>query len=160
MGNISEGDGDLANRKWLLFPCLAAIATSIYYATGHNSLLFNAIGLSSPALILAGFAREQRRSALRERVLREAGEALERATNREEIYRATVSAAESIAGDHAQVRLFVDARTATVLSAVGLSAAGSPQLLNQVDRLHDLTVLERDDILAGRRLMLRRRVNT
>jgi diguanylate cyclase (GGDEF)-like protein/PAS domain S-box-containing protein len=32
--------------------------------------------------------------------------------------------------------------------------------LNQIDRLDDLTVLERDDILAGRSLTLRRRVNT
>ena len=42
----------LAKRAWLLYPCLAAVATTIYYLTGHDSYLFNIIGLSSPILIL------------------------------------------------------------------------------------------------------------
>ena len=44
----------MTKRRWLLYPCFAAIATAIYYGTGHNSSLFNAIGLSSPLLMLAG----------------------------------------------------------------------------------------------------------
>jgi diguanylate cyclase (GGDEF)-like protein/PAS domain S-box-containing protein len=43
----------LKKRAWLLYPCLAAVATAVYYLTGHGSYLFNLIGLSSPVLILA-----------------------------------------------------------------------------------------------------------
>ncbi len=42
----------MKKRAWLLYPCLAAVATAIYYLTGHDSYLFNLIGLSSPILIL------------------------------------------------------------------------------------------------------------
>ncbi len=145
----------MTKRKWLLYPCFAAVATAIYSATGHNSLVFTAIGLSAPAVLLAGFIREQRRSNSRESALRRAGHALEHATSREEIYTATTAAAESIAGDNVLVRLFVDARSANFVSVTG-----SAQLLNQVDRLHDLTPTLRQEIGAGRSLVVQHRVNT
>ena len=154
-GDEGEGEEDLTKRKWLLYPCFAAVATAIYSATGHNSLVFTAIGLSAPAVMLAGFLREQRRSNSRERALRKAGEALEAAASREEIYAATTAAAESIAGDNVLVRLFVDARSANFVSITS-----SAQLLNQVDRLHDLTPALRQEIDAGTSLVVQHRVNS
>jgi diguanylate cyclase (GGDEF)-like protein/PAS domain S-box-containing protein len=146
---------DLTKRTWLFYSCFAAVASAVFYATGHNSVVFNAIGFSSPAVMLAGFMQEQRRSRSRERALREAGDALETATSREDIYEATTAAAASLAGDDARVQLFVDARNANFLSITSTA-----QLLNQVDRLHDLTPAQRQDIEAGKSLCLRHRVNT
>ena len=145
----------MKKRKWLFYPCFAAIATAFYYATGHNSVVFNAIGLSSPIVMLAGFMREQRRSNSRERALREASGALEIAASRDDIYEATTAAAATLTGDHARVRLFVDARSANFVSVTS-----SAPLLNKVDRLHDLTPAQRQDIDAGRSLCLRHRVSS
>jgi diguanylate cyclase (GGDEF)-like protein/PAS domain S-box-containing protein len=39
-------------RAWLVYPVLAAVATTVYYLVGQNSLLFNLIGLTSPILII------------------------------------------------------------------------------------------------------------
>ena len=39
-------------RAWLVYPVLAAAATTVYYLLGQNSLLFNLIGLTSPILII------------------------------------------------------------------------------------------------------------
>ena len=39
-------------RAWLVYPVLAAAATTVYYLVGQNSLLFNLIGLTSPILII------------------------------------------------------------------------------------------------------------
>src|SRR3954447_10603668 len=51
---VETGEGGVVKKRaWLLYPCLAALATAIYYVTGHDSYLFNLIGLSSPLLILA-----------------------------------------------------------------------------------------------------------
>ena len=104
---------------------------------------------------MAGFVREQHLSSTRERALREAGEAFETTTSREGIYQATTSAAESLAGDRSLVRLYIDARTANLVSL-----ESSAPLLNQVDRLHDLAASEREAILDGQSLSLRHRVNT
>ena len=52
---MGEGEEDLAKRKWLVYSCVAAIAAAVYNATGHNSIVFNAIGFSSPVVMLAGF---------------------------------------------------------------------------------------------------------
>jgi len=41
------------NRAWYLYLLGAAAATVVYFASGHHSWIFNLIGLSSPALILA-----------------------------------------------------------------------------------------------------------
>ncbi len=44
----------MRKRAWFLYPCGAALATVAYFMTGHPSILFNLIGLSSPiAIILA-----------------------------------------------------------------------------------------------------------
>ena len=104
---------------------------------------------------MAGFVREQQRSNLREHALREAGETLETATSREAIYTATTLASESLAGEGALVRLFVDAAAA---SLVGVT--GSAPLWNQVDRLDALTASQRQDILDGKSLSLRHRATT
>ena len=40
------------NRAWYVYPVLALVATTLYYAMGQNSVLFNLIGLTSPILIL------------------------------------------------------------------------------------------------------------
>ncbi len=147
----------MGKRAWLLYPCLAGIAAAVYYGMGSSRALFNAIGLASPLLLLAGVVvhvRSQQTSSRRERTLRAAGEAFETATSRDAIYQATAAAAESVAGQRAVVRLFVDARTANFVSV-----ESSAQLLNQIDRLHDLTVLQRDEILAGRSLSIRHRLN-
>jgi hypothetical protein len=40
------------NRAFYLYPIGAAIGAGIYFASGHPSVLFNLIGLSSPLLIL------------------------------------------------------------------------------------------------------------
>jgi diguanylate cyclase (GGDEF)-like protein/PAS domain S-box-containing protein len=103
---------------------------------------------------MAGFVREQQHSTTREHVLREAGEAFETATDREGIYQATVSAAQSLAGAHAVVRLYIDARTANFVSV-----ESATPLLNQIDRLHDLSAEHRYAILDGSSLSLRHRVN-
>jgi diguanylate cyclase (GGDEF)-like protein/PAS domain S-box-containing protein len=42
----------MRNRAWFVYLVAAASAIAVYYATGHSSYLFNAIGLSSPLLIL------------------------------------------------------------------------------------------------------------
>ena len=42
----------MRNRAWFLYPCGAALATAVYFMTGHPSVLFNLIGLSSPLMIL------------------------------------------------------------------------------------------------------------
>jgi diguanylate cyclase (GGDEF)-like protein/PAS domain S-box-containing protein len=42
----------MRNRAWITYPVFAVLATAIYLLAGHNSYLFNAIGLSSPVLIL------------------------------------------------------------------------------------------------------------
>jgi diguanylate cyclase len=45
---------NVRNRAWYLYPIGAAIATAVYFLTGHPSGLFNLIGLSSPVLIVVG----------------------------------------------------------------------------------------------------------
>ncbi len=40
------------NRAWIVYPVAAVVATVVYYVFGHNSYLFNVIGLTSPVLIL------------------------------------------------------------------------------------------------------------
>ena len=42
----------MKNRAWYVYPLGAALATGIYFMSGHQSWLYNAIGLSSPILIL------------------------------------------------------------------------------------------------------------
>ena len=42
----------MKKRAWLVYPVLAAAATTVYYLVGQNSLLFNLIGLTSPILII------------------------------------------------------------------------------------------------------------
>ncbi|MDP9331326.1 MAG: EAL domain-containing protein [Actinomycetota bacterium] len=42
----------MRNRAFYLYPIGAAIGAAIYFASGHPSVLFNLIGLSSPLLIL------------------------------------------------------------------------------------------------------------
>jgi diguanylate cyclase (GGDEF)-like protein/PAS domain S-box-containing protein len=42
----------MKNRAWYVYPLGAAIATGIYFMSGHQSWLYNVIGLSSPVLIL------------------------------------------------------------------------------------------------------------
>ena len=42
----------MRNKAWFLYPCGAALATAVYFMTGHPSFLFNLIGLSSPVVIL------------------------------------------------------------------------------------------------------------
>jgi diguanylate cyclase (GGDEF)-like protein/PAS domain S-box-containing protein len=42
----------MKDRAWLVYPAVAVAATAIYFAFGHDSFLFNLIGLSSPVLIL------------------------------------------------------------------------------------------------------------
>ncbi len=99
---------------------------------------------------MAGFVRDQQLSSLRDHTLREAGEAFETATSREGIYQATSAAAESLVGERSHVRLYIDARTANFVSL-----ETSAPLLNQVDRLHDLTPSDRDKIEAGESLSIR-----
>jgi diguanylate cyclase (GGDEF)-like protein/PAS domain S-box-containing protein len=141
----------------LLPPVTQAIQALRHQPLDLPVVLATTITLFVLAIVrMAGFVHEQQLSSMLERALRGAGEAFETATNREEIYHATTAAAESLVGDRAAVvRLFVDARTANFVSV-----ASSPQLLNQVDRLHDLTVAQRDEILAGRSISLTYRVNT
>ncbi|MBI3649356.1 MAG: EAL domain-containing protein [Actinobacteria bacterium] len=42
----------MRKRAWLAYPILATVATVVYYATGHVSVLFNVIGFSSPVAIV------------------------------------------------------------------------------------------------------------
>jgi diguanylate cyclase (GGDEF)-like protein/PAS domain S-box-containing protein len=99
---------------------------------------------------MAGFVREQQLSSQRERALREAGEALETATSREGIYQATTSAAESLAGVGAGVRLFVDVESSQIL----VGASGSEQLPSHRDRIAGLQEDQREEIYAGRSLSI------
>jgi diguanylate cyclase (GGDEF)-like protein/PAS domain S-box-containing protein len=104
---------------------------------------------------MAGFVREQQGANVRERTLRVAGEELETATNHEEIYEAASSAAKSLAGDRAEVCIYIDPRAASFVSI-----ASSARLMNQVDRLHDLDPEHRYAILDGKSLSIKHRVNT
>ena len=45
-------NAQVKNRAWIVYPVAAVAATVAYYLLGHNSYLFNVIGLSSPVLIL------------------------------------------------------------------------------------------------------------
>jgi diguanylate cyclase (GGDEF)-like protein/PAS domain S-box-containing protein len=45
-------NAEVRNRAWILYPVVAVAATAAFYLLGHNSYLFNLIGLSSPVLIL------------------------------------------------------------------------------------------------------------
>ncbi|HVF07847.1 MAG TPA: hypothetical protein VNC60_04640, partial [Actinomycetota bacterium] len=51
---MTEGtdNAQVKNRAWIVYPLAAVAATVAYYVLGHNSYLFNAIGLTSPVLIL------------------------------------------------------------------------------------------------------------
>ncbi|MGZ8631139.1 MAG: putative bifunctional diguanylate cyclase/phosphodiesterase [Actinomycetota bacterium] len=49
----------MKNRAWIVYPVLAVAATALYYMLGHNSFLFNVIGLSSPVLILVAVHMHQ-----------------------------------------------------------------------------------------------------
>jgi diguanylate cyclase (GGDEF)-like protein/PAS domain S-box-containing protein len=42
----------MKNRAWYVYPACAGVATAIYFLSGHQSWLYNLIGLSSPILIL------------------------------------------------------------------------------------------------------------
>jgi len=52
MATELEEGSVMRRRAWILYPLLAAAATGLYYGLGHNSYLFNVIGISSPVLIL------------------------------------------------------------------------------------------------------------
>jgi diguanylate cyclase (GGDEF)-like protein/PAS domain S-box-containing protein len=43
-------------RAWYIYPVVAAVATAVYFASGHHPWMFNVIGLSSPVLILVAIA--------------------------------------------------------------------------------------------------------
>ena len=45
-------NAQVKNKAWIVYPVAAVVATVAYYLLGHNSYLFNVIGLSSPVLIL------------------------------------------------------------------------------------------------------------
>ena len=45
-------NAEVKNRAWIVYPVVAVAATVVYYVLGHNSYLFNVIGLTSPVLIL------------------------------------------------------------------------------------------------------------
>jgi diguanylate cyclase (GGDEF)-like protein/PAS domain S-box-containing protein len=49
---MGRTDISWVRRAWLIYPVLAAAAMVVYFVADHNSFLFNAIGLSSPILIL------------------------------------------------------------------------------------------------------------
>ena len=48
----STDNAHVRNRAWIVYPVAAVAATVGYYVLGHNSYLFNVIGLTSPVLIL------------------------------------------------------------------------------------------------------------
>ncbi|MEA2520750.1 MAG: hypothetical protein QOI81_396, partial [Actinomycetota bacterium] len=53
-GLLASDSQTVRNKAWFLYPCGAAIATAVYFVSGHPSFLFNLIGLSSPfAIVLA-----------------------------------------------------------------------------------------------------------
>ena len=71
---------------------------------------------------MAGLIRQQERSALRERALRESGMALVTATNREGIHSAAIDAAQALAGVDAAIRMCDvpdDAEDLEVVAAAG-----------------------------------------
>ena len=55
----------MRNRAWLVYPVLAAIATALYYVVyHHNSYVYNAIGASSPlVIVLAILVRKPKQKA-------------------------------------------------------------------------------------------------
>jgi diguanylate cyclase (GGDEF)-like protein/PAS domain S-box-containing protein len=42
----------MKKRAWYVYPVCAAVATAVYFQSGHQSWIYNLIGLSSPILIL------------------------------------------------------------------------------------------------------------
>jgi diguanylate cyclase (GGDEF)-like protein/PAS domain S-box-containing protein len=54
----------MRNRAWLLYPVIAAVATAVYYLTGHASWQYNLIGISSPiAIVIAARIHNPARKA-------------------------------------------------------------------------------------------------
>jgi diguanylate cyclase (GGDEF)-like protein/PAS domain S-box-containing protein len=76
---------------------------------------------------MAGLVHSQEQSANRERALRAAGAALVTATNREGIYASTLTAAHSLAGEDAAVRICEVQEDADILEVVA-SLGGAPDI--------------------------------
>src|SRR5262249_10450808 len=92
----------------LLAPVAQAIQAARHAPLDLPVVLGATIGLFLLAIVrMGGFVREQQQSSLRERALREAGEALETATSREGSYQARRSAARWVAGESSAIRLYV-----------------------------------------------------
>ncbi|MEA2550871.1 MAG: hypothetical protein QOE25_640, partial [Actinomycetota bacterium] len=51
-GLLASDSQTVRNKAWFLYPCGAALATVVYFVTGHVSYLFNVIGVSSPIAIV------------------------------------------------------------------------------------------------------------
>jgi diguanylate cyclase (GGDEF)-like protein/PAS domain S-box-containing protein len=103
---------------------------------------------------MAGFVRLQQQSSLRERALREAGEALETATSRDGIYHATISAAQTLASEGAVVHLFVasDQIGSNAFALGAASTATAAQRFALVDVDDDV----RDTLEAGHTVEIHR----
>ena len=122
---LSERAPDVDNR--LTKPRLLLLAGAALMAPGVQAIqalrgesidlpivIGAAIALFLLAIVrMAGLVHSQEQSANRERALRAAGAALVTATNREGIYASTLTAAHSVAGEDAAVRICEMRRTAT-----------------------------------------------
>jgi diguanylate cyclase (GGDEF)-like protein/PAS domain S-box-containing protein len=122
---IPRGRLVLLGAASLIPQCVRAIQllreeqTDLWVITVSTTALFVLV-----VLRMAGLVHRQEESALREKALRNAGTALVTATNRESIYAATLTAARSLVGEDAAIRLLVaaeaeDGRTFKVVAAAG-----------------------------------------
>ena len=85
---------------------------------------------------MAGLIRQQERSALRERALRESGMALVTATNREGIHSAAIDAAQALAGEDAAIRMCDEPDDGEELEVVA-AAGGRADVVGIAFPLHD-----------------------
>jgi len=98
---------------------------------------------------MAGMVRAQERSTARERALREAGLALVTATSRDEIHRAAIHAARSLAGDAAAVRFCVAVDDRPDELVVVASDGGAERLLGRHVSLSVLQEWKRRQLVDG-----------
>jgi diguanylate cyclase (GGDEF)-like protein/PAS domain S-box-containing protein len=96
---------------------------------------------------MAGLVQSQQRSAVREKALREAGQALVTATNAEGIYAAAIEAARSLVGTDAVIRMCEELADPDELVVV--AAAGGGEADGSTFRLSELQSWKRERLLGN-----------
>ena len=115
----------------------------IVFVLGATIVLFLLV-----VLRMAGLVRTQEHSAVRERALREAGQALVTATNAEGIHAAAIEATIALAGENAAVRI-CELNGSGVFEVVA-AAGGTTEPIGLQFPLSDIRASRRERLLANR----------